>query len=288
MRFAVAGDPEDGEARRALGLILRQKGDLSGAAAELRRSVALRPRDAQGHNVLGSVLERQGELPEAMDEFRTATLLEPGLTEARVNLAQALKKAGREGEARAELVEIRRQKTVESARSRAMVLLETAEAALESGDAPRAVQDLTEATSLSPDFAEAHFRLGLALERAGRPAAESEAAFVSALRLDLDHSRARWRFGLSLARHDRSEAAFQLRRALETAPSLVDARRDLARLSAEAGDWKAASSELKAVVAWEPGDARSREALAAALEALGDSEGAALERAATRAGDRGP
>ena len=282
LRAALAGDPGNGEARRALGLILRQKGALPAAADELRRSVAARPDDAQGHNVLGTVLEKLDDLPGAIEAFRAATRLEPHLAEARVNLAQALKKAGRDEEARVELAEVRRIKAEESALSRAMVLMEMAHAAVEKDEAGAAVAHLREAASLRPDFAEAHFRLALALERAGAPAAESESAFVRALQVDLDHAPARCHFGLSLARRGDEEAGFQLRRALELAPSLVSARRELGRLAAEAGDWKTAAAELRVVLAWDPDDAAAREALAGALDALGDATGAARERTAAR------
>jgi Flp pilus assembly protein TadD len=97
-----------------------------------------------------------------------------------------------------------------------------------------------------------------------------EDAFLEVVRLDPKHTRARYEIGLLLAaRGDKDSGALQLRKAIELSPSLVEAHRALARLAAEAGDWPTAVSALKAALAWEPGHARTRADLAAALRASG-------------------
>lgn len=55
-------------------------------------------------------------------------------------------------------------------------------------------------------------------------------------------------------------------RALELDPGHAHARYEMARiLAAQSGDWAAAVAELQAALAWEPADAATRAALAAAL-----------------------
>jgi tetratricopeptide (TPR) repeat protein len=265
LRAAIALDPAHGQARRALGLVLRQKDDLDGALAELRRSVQLLPGDAQGHNVLGTVLLRRGDVAAAIEAFAEAVRLDPSLTEARVNRAQALVRAGRRDEARTDAEEVERLKAAEAGVGRAMILMETAAAHLSQGRAAAAVRDLREAAAAALSLAEAHYRLGLALGRAGAEAREAQAPFLRVLELDPSHAGARHEIGRILAALGETDSAvLQLRRALALRPSLVAARRELARLAATAGDWTTAVTELQAALAWEPADAATRAALTAA------------------------
>jgi len=71
-------------------------------------------------------------------------------------------------------------------------------AALERGDAERAVQDLETAARELPEASEIQNHLGLAYEASGRPAA-ALAAFERAVALDCDNQPAR--HNLALARH---------------------------------------------------------------------------------------
>lgn len=285
LREAIARDPKRALARRALGLLLRQKGDLAGAAAELRLSAAELPADAQGHHLLGSVLLKLDDAPGAIDELRAATRLDPLLTEARVLLAQALMKAGRRDEAAAEQAEVQRINAEKGGLGRAMVLMEGAAAQLKKGQRSLAIDQLREAAKLSPDFPEAYYQLGLALAFAPGPsspsagAAEAETAFVQVLKLDPGHAPARFQLGrLLLARGDTEGAGYQFAKAVEAAPSLVDARRERARLALRARDWILAAAELRALLAWAPEDAAAHRELALALDGLGERAEAARER----------
>lgn len=85
-------------ARRALGVLLRQKGDFQGALAELRAAVAGHPDDAENRQTMGTVLMRLNDLNGAVQELHQAVHLNPFLSEARRTLAQALRRTGRSEE----------------------------------------------------------------------------------------------------------------------------------------------------------------------------------------------
>jgi Flp pilus assembly protein TadD len=240
-----------------------------------------RPGDAQGHNVFGGVLLKLGDLEGAIQEYRQAARLDPALTEPRVGLAQALTKAGRTDEARAPIAEVQRLKEVETRRAQAMVLVEMAARQLENGEAARAVASLRDAVAASPDFADAQYLLGLALQRAGVASAEREEALLEAVRLDPGHAEARYEWARLLAgRGDMVAAVDQLRKAVELQPSLVGAQRELARIALLSRDWATAAAALRAVLAWGERDPALHDDLALALEGLGEREEAARERVA--------
>lgn len=89
-RARVWSDPETlyREATRAfplgpagwtgLGAVLHRRGDLDGAAAAYRRSLALRPRDAQVRYLLARVRLRQGDRARALYDLEEALRLGPG------------------------------------------------------------------------------------------------------------------------------------------------------------------------------------------------------------------
>jgi tetratricopeptide (TPR) repeat protein len=283
LRRAIELDPKHALARRALGLLLRQKSELAGAATELRLSAAELPEDPQGHHLLGGVLLKLDDLPAAIEELRAATRLDPRLTEARVLLAQALLKAGRKDEAQAEQAEVQRINAEKGGLGSAMLLMESAAAQIKKGQRVAGIAQLREAARLSPDFPEAHYQLGLALRGSAADASETEAAFLRVLKLDPGHAQARYELGrLLLGRGDAASAAFQFDKAIEAAPSLLDARRERARIAAQSHDWDAAAAELRALLAWDPGDAKAHRNLATALDGRGEGEDAARERATAR------
>ena len=223
---------------------------------ELRLSVAERPEDAQGHNVLGSVLLKLGDMEGAIEQFRLAARLDPRLTEAYVNLAQALVKGGRQDEAGRVIAEVKRLKERETGLGRAMLLVEVAARKFDAGEAGVAVASLREAVAASPDFAEAHYQLGLALRRASAPSAHAEDAFLRAVQLDPRHAPARYEWARQLAAHgDTMGAMDQLRKAVELQPGLVEAHRARARIARASREWVTAAAELQALLAWEPDDA---------------------------------
>ena len=79
---------------RALGLVLRQNGDLEGAAAAFALAVETSPDDAQAQQLLGTTLVKLSRVDEGLRALDRAIELDPRLTEARVARAQVLARNG--------------------------------------------------------------------------------------------------------------------------------------------------------------------------------------------------
>jgi tetratricopeptide (TPR) repeat protein len=78
------------------GLTELKMGDVNGAAADVRRAIALRPDAAYYHFALGVIMKLQGDLPGALSEFREAMVLCPDEPSARQQAEEieAAQKAG--------------------------------------------------------------------------------------------------------------------------------------------------------------------------------------------------
>jgi Flp pilus assembly protein TadD len=159
-----------------------------------------------------------------------------------------------------------------------MILVETAENHMKKGEQSTAVGELQEAVTLSPDFTEAHYQLGLALRQSSDGSTKAEAAFSQVLQLDPNHALAHLQLGLLLAaRGDKTRASSDFEKAAKLAPSLTEAHRSLGRLAADSRDWATAIREFQAVIAWTPEDPSAHYDLAAALKARGQLDEAAHE-----------
>jgi tetratricopeptide (TPR) repeat protein len=262
-REAIRLNPNHALAHRSLGLVLRESGDLPAAAAELRLAVAQRPEDAEGHHILGTVLLKLNDVSGAIEEFRRAISLDSYLAQAHASLAQALQRAGQNEESQKELTELENINRGTANVGRAMILVESAEGHVKKGEQSTAVGELQEAVTLSPDFTEAHYQLGLALKQTADGSVKAEAAFREVLQLNPNHAPAHFQLGILLvARGDKAQASAEFDRAVQLSPGLTEAHRALARLAADSHDWASAVRESQAVVAWSPEDAAAHYDLA--------------------------
>ena len=73
-------------ARRNLGHVLNQQGDVDGAMMLFRQVLELDPNDAMAHNNLGVALLQQGEVEEAIVHFSKALSIDPSYRTAQENL----------------------------------------------------------------------------------------------------------------------------------------------------------------------------------------------------------
>jgi tetratricopeptide (TPR) repeat protein len=287
-RAALKLAPSHALARRSLGLVLRESGDWASAADELRQSVAELPDDAQGHHLLGTVLLKQNNVDGAITEFRRSIELDQNLTEARASLAQALQKAGRKQESLQVSDELRKASAEASNLGQAMILVQTAAGYSNKGQYRESVETLREAVTLSPNFTEAQYQLGVALHESGDDR-KSEENFRDVLKLDPGHASAHLTLGrLLITRGDTAQGKAELERAVQLAPSLVEAHAALGGLASQSNDWPTAIREFQAVLAWRPADRTTHQRLAEALKASGDLDEAAQEMRLAEQRDSSP
>ncbi len=123
----------------------------------------------------------------------------------------------------------------------------------------------------------AHASLGMALHLEG-DTEEALYHYQEALRLNPCDGRALNHLGILLAsRHELGKAIECFRRAVACEPSLLKARKNLARGYLDAGDRRAALAEFDKILGFEPGNANLRFDRAGVLLALGDYAQAASE-----------
>jgi len=166
-----------------LGVTLWQQGDFPPAAEEMRAAIRAKPDYAEAYYTLGSVLKQKGDLQAAVDALREAIRLQPDFAGAHTNLGAVLRQLGDEKGAAAESragMEILQQKSSEQA---ATFATNSGRKLLNAGDLDGAISQFRSAIHTAPNYARAHFQLGLALQRKGE---KDEAAreFQKAAELD--------------------------------------------------------------------------------------------------------
>jgi superkiller protein 3 len=151
--------------------------------------------NAAAHDGLGKILAKQGRLPEALAHFRTVQRLDPGNPQGRIDTAAALLAAGQSAEGIRVLQE---GLTKYPGEPRIYNMLGYALIGIP-GRVDEGVERLERAVALSPDFADAHNNLGIAMFRTGRIDLAVE-HFEAAIRLDPGFAGAHRNLGVALLR----------------------------------------------------------------------------------------
>ena len=251
-------------AHRQLGVVLRQKGDYEAAAAQLEQAVTENPEDAEARYTLGSVLVKLNDRERAIAQLAEAVRLDAYDAASRIALAGALRKVGRTQDAQEQMTRAQALDELKANAGRSRVLLGSAVDHLEKGEVDTALNELRQAVSLSPDYADAHFQLARASLRKGAPPVEVTKILRRVIELKPDDAQAHLELGLLLERMGAPEAAGELHRSLDLAPSLIEAHRALGKMALEARDWATARSEFSAILAWDLNDRDARRDLSIA------------------------
>lgn len=96
---AIALRPQTGGVWRALGIALREKGEVDAAIDALRHSIELQPAHAPTYVDLGLALEKRNSTRDAVDAYRAAVRIDPVLAIGYGRLGLALQSAGQLNEA---------------------------------------------------------------------------------------------------------------------------------------------------------------------------------------------
>ena len=182
LQQSIATEPR-AEAYYTMGVIYWHRGELDRAVQALRSAVKLKPGYADAHYSLGSVLNAKGDFAAAVTSFRRAIAIQPDRPTAHYALSQALKMTGDLSGAQAELVESERLRRRGEVEHEALVTTTVGIQHMASGQWNAALDQFARAIAVFPDYAPAHYQMGLALRQLGRND-ESRKSFDRARKLN--------------------------------------------------------------------------------------------------------
>jgi predicted Zn-dependent protease len=198
---ALARDPTDADAWRALALGRIAAGDLDGSEEPLDRWQALRPSEPEPHLARVDWAVRRGRIPDAIEAARAALALKPDAEKLREQLAYWLFLTGKTEEADAECRRCR------AARDSPTLAHLEAEIAHRLGDMARAGRIADELLARDPAAADALTLRGAVYLDAGDPEKAIPLLRTAAGARGGAASRARHYLSLALARTGREDEA---------------------------------------------------------------------------------
>ena len=212
------------------------KNDYVTAAADYEKYLAQKPDDATAHFDLGYVYTAQKEKDKAIAEYRKAIALDPKMAQAYLNLGISLL----------------------------------------DDDAKAAIAPLQKATELNYDYAQGHYLLGTAEERAGQPNAVKE--YTIAVKLDPnDYSEHIALARAELAGGNASAAEPEFREALKLKTNDAESELGLAQSLMDQKKPADAATALDDYLQGNPDDAKARVLRASLLTDLGRNDEALAE-----------
>ena len=186
--------PNDAGAHHELGEMYFRQSRHSEALAEFTAAVMLNPTRADSHAAIGQVHLRSGNYAEAVASARRAVALDGSHKEARYVLATSLVRMGNVDEGKRELEVYQRLQTEETAaRSRQLEiegLRRDASVSILNGESAKAVALLRQALERDSESAQLRLDLGLALLKAGQPAAAIEPLTAAAAKENSEDAHA--------------------------------------------------------------------------------------------------
>lgn len=212
------------------------KNDYVTAATDYEKYLAQKPDDATAHFDLGYVYTAQKEKDKAIAEYRKAIALDPKMAQAYLNLGISLL----------------------------------------DDDAKAAIAPLQKATELNYDYAQGHYLLGTAEERAGQPNAVKE--YTIAVKLDPnDYSEHIALARAELAGGNASAAEPEFREALKLKTNDAESELGLAQSLMDQKKPADAAAALDDYLRGNPDDAKARVLRASLLTDLGRNDEALAE-----------
>ena len=247
LRRALALKADFAEAHDSLGTALQESGQSADAAASFRRALELRPDFAEAHGNLGNALVDLGQLEEAVFHYRRMLELRPELAEAHNNLGNAL-------------LSLRRFEEAATSYRRALALRPNAPGAHANlgnalhalGRSQEALTHCRRALELEPDSAEAELLKGNALFDLGF-LDEAAKSFARALDLKPGYTEAHIAAGKVLRQIGRiAEAEESCREALVLAEDSSEALALLGEIQADRGRFDDAEQLFRRAIAVTP------------------------------------
>lgn len=192
------------EGQLTLGTAYLKEGNIEASIATLRKAAKEDPRNWRVQSVLGVAYVQRDEPELAEQAFKRALRINPGAADILNNYGTMLLKYERYEEAVVVLEEARNDMEY---RQPALVLSNLSLALTEAGRPAEGVRRAQEAIQRAPNLCEAHFHLGLALERAGDKESAIEAYGQQAQLCPQESTGALLRVGCLQAETGDTEAA---------------------------------------------------------------------------------
>jgi len=280
-RQVLERNPNDADNHFNLSLALARLNDREGEVRELHIALALDPRMTRAYNRLGLCEEQQGHFDQAARDFQTVLQYDPGSTDAKVNLATAYGKEGQFAQAEALLRDVLGEHpdslaaqlnlglvlSSEKRWQEALVPLEAA-AQLElknpqpltligivygkMGESSQSIEYLRKALALSPNSADAHLNLGIALaDGFDLPGASEQ--FAAAEKLAPDSPIVHYNAGrVAFDQGDATKARLELERACALVRDYPSALTLLAQIEIREREFEGAIHHLSRVIQLQP------------------------------------
>ena len=180
---AIRLQPDLADAHYTLGILYWQRGEFDKATQEMKEAIRSKPDYAEAHYTLGTVYKQQGKLQDSAAELKEAIRLQPDFAGAHTTLAGVLRQLGDNEGAAAEAKEGARIAASVNNLQAARVATNSGKRLLGAGDLDGAISQFRSAIHSEPDYAAAHYQLGLALQQSGKKD-EAKAEFQKAIQLD--------------------------------------------------------------------------------------------------------
>jgi tetratricopeptide (TPR) repeat protein len=155
LRTAISFDPGNESRHNALGVLLRQRGDVAEALGCFERATQVNPASHESHNNFATACMEMGRIDGAVTGYRRAVQLRPDVLVYRLNLGIALKERGDLAEA-----EQCFGSALEADANNADALNNLAALYLKTGRVDAAEFHLRQCIALQPGLPEAHLNLG--------------------------------------------------------------------------------------------------------------------------------
>ena len=225
------------------------------------RTLACTSNNALAHNGLGAALASQGRLDEAVAHYRKALKIKPDDFRVLGNLGHILAEQGRLDEA---VQSYREALAINPGRRRGSTTT-SAKPCADRESWPRRWSSFARRLEIKPDFAEAHYNLGLALVACGR-LDEAIVHFRKALEIKPDYAEAHNNLGSILAERGQFNEAFaHYQKALEIKPDDAQLHDNLGNVLASQGKFDEAMVHYREALRLAPNAVPALNALAWAL-----------------------
>ncbi|WP_162601264.1 tetratricopeptide repeat protein [Occallatibacter savannae] len=254
----LAARPHDSEVLYLSGIIENEDGNPEQARTHLEEAVKLDPDNNNAHYHLGVVEVQLHQWKEAVENLQKSIDLQIPLPEAHFELAKALRGSGEPARAAEEMKTYQQLKKAHDDSVAAEAAIALADKDLDAGKTDEAIAKYREALQTQPNDALDHYKLSVALRKAGDSDGE-RTELETALKLDPKMAAAHNELGFLLARAgDASGAVDHFRLAVQSAPAWTDAWVNLAAELAVLSRFAEARDAVGRALSLDPDNAEAR------------------------------